>query len=74
VKDFPGAFPPEPTRVDLADLTKPAKQIINWRIANNPQGCKEVTMRQGVPTDDEKLALSSWSAHVLVPTPALEQW
>jgi hypothetical protein len=55
-------------------LTKPAKQIINWRIANNPQGCKQVTMRQGVPNDDEKLASSSWSAHVLVPTPALEQW
>jgi len=38
-------------------LTKPAKQIINWRIKNNPQGCKQVTMRQGAPNDDEKLAV-----------------
>jgi len=52
-------------------LTKPTKQIIKWRTADNPQGCEHVTMRQGVPNDDANLATSSWSAPVLVQTPVL---
>ena len=35
MKDFPGAFPPEPTRVDLADLTKTCKT--NHKLAHRKQ-------------------------------------